>query len=269
MATRGTALDQEAGDTLLGQDRRASPGAAPRTPRPRAGSSSTPAGRRRAAAASGARVNSQNGLARGTAGEPARRLQPQPAVEHHPHRRALLEPGQAAGEHRVVGQGGAAADQDGVVAQAQPMALGPCRGAGDPLAVAGGGGDPAVGTGGELERHLRPACAHPREEAGVEPARLGLQAADLDRDAGGAQPGDALAVDARVGVDRGHHRAGDAGGEHEVGAGRGAAVMGAGLEGDVGGAAAGGLAGAPDRLALGMRAGRRAGSSRARPPARP
>ena len=139
------------------------------------------------------------------------------------------------------------------MAQAQAVPLRPRGRTGDPLAVAGGGGDPAVGTGRELERHQRPTLAHPREEPRVQPAGLGFQAAHLDRDAGRPQPRDALAVDPRVRVDGGDHGPRDAGGQHEVGAGRGAAMMRAGLEGHVGRAAARRLAGTLDRLALGMR----------------
>ncbi len=57
-------------------------------------------------------------------------------------------------------------------------------------------------------------------------------------DVGGAEFGEALAADERVGVDGGDDAAGDAGGDECVGAGAGAAVVGAGFEGDVGGCAA-------------------------------
>ena len=61
---------------------------------------------------------------------------------------------------------------------------------------------------------------------------------DDDFDVGGAEFGEALAADERVGVDGGDDAAGDAGGDECVGAGAGAAVVGAGFEGDVGGCAA-------------------------------
>ena len=60
---------------------------------------------------------------------------------------------------------------------------------------------------------------------------------DVDFDAGGTEPGDALAADEGVGVDGGDDAAGDAVGDECVGAGAGAAVVGAGLEGDVCGCA--------------------------------
>ncbi len=66
-----------------------------------------------------------------------------------------------------------------------------------------------------------------------------LAGAEGDFDAGGAEFGDALAADERVGVLGGDDGAGDAGGDEGVGAGRGAAVVGAGLEGDVGGGSGG------------------------------
>ena len=54
-----------------------------------------------------------------------------------------------------------------------------------------------------------------------------------------AQPGDALAGDARIGIlERRPPTRGDAGGDQRVGAGRGLAPMAAGLEGDIGGGAA-------------------------------
>ncbi len=60
---------------------------------------------------------------------------------------------------------------------------------------------------------------------------------EVDFDVGGAEFGEALAADERVGIDGGDDAARDAGGDEGVGAGAGAAVVGAGFEGDVGGCA--------------------------------
>jgi len=59
-----------------------------------------------------------------------------------------------------------------------------------------------------------------------------------DFDVGGAEFGEALTADERVGIDGGDDAADDAGGDERVRAGAGAALVGAGFEGDVGGGAA-------------------------------
>ena len=120
--------------------------------------------------------------------------------------------------------------------------------------------------GAELDAHPRPAALDAREEAAVEFARLRLQQAALDLDAGRHQLAEALAVDRRVRIAAGGDDAGDAGGDQRVGAGRRAPGVRAGLEGDVGGGAARLVAGLAQRDALPRAARRRArGSPRRRP----
>ncbi len=122
----------------------------------------------------------------------------------------------------------------------------------------------AVGRDRELEHDLRAAFAHAPDVAGMGAPRLGGADADVDRDAGGAQPRMARAGDLRVGVfERGDH-ARDAGGDDRVGAGRRLAVMRAGLERHVERGAARCLAGAAAAPRSRHAAGRRLASSRAR-----
>ena len=66
--------------------------------------------------------------------------------------------------------------------------------AGDPLALAARQGRRAVEAGGELDAHPGPAARHARHEPGVELARLALEHAALDRDAGRGEARDAAAV---------------------------------------------------------------------------
>ena len=49
----------------------------------------------------------------------------QPGIEHDPQRRAMREPRQAAGQHRIVRQHGSDAHQNGVMPRAQQMAMRP------------------------------------------------------------------------------------------------------------------------------------------------
>ena len=75
-------------------------------------------------------------------------------------------------------------------------------------------------------------------EGFVEVAGGLFEDAESDFDIGGAEFGDALPADLRVGVLCGDDAAGDSGGDEGVGAGWSAAVMAAGFEGDVGGGSA-------------------------------
>ena len=151
---------------------------------------------------------------------------------------------------------------------------------GDPLAGAVVQGGLAVQ--GSRDLHAQPGrlAHHPAEEAEVEFARFGGAGADLDLDAGGAQPREALAGHQRVGVWQGGHDLADAGAGQGVAAGAGAAVVGAGLQRHIGGGAvtawpraaasrkamisACGLAGLLG-AALAQDRGRRARRSRSRP----
>ncbi len=84
------------------------------------------------------------------------------------HRRAMAEPGQAAGQQRIVGDRRAAADHHRIVAGAQRMGAVARQRAGDPLALAGMRRDAAVERRRELQRDERPSLAHAQQEAGIE-----------------------------------------------------------------------------------------------------
>ena len=111
----------------------------------------------------------------------------------------------------------------------------------------------AVGRHRELERHVRPPVAHAADMPGMGAPRLLGAEPDIDRDALLAQPRMALAGDLRIGILQRRHHARDAGRHDGVDAGRRLAVMRAGLERHVERRAARRLAGAPQRLDLGMR----------------
>ena len=111
--------------------------------------------------------------------------------DHHPHRAAVVHPEVADVQARVVAPHRAGADQHRVGLGAHQVHLGAGARPGDPAALAGAGGDPAVERGGELQGQHRPPGRQPAEEAAVDRHRLGGEAADLDRDPGGAQRLDA------------------------------------------------------------------------------
>ncbi len=177
----------------------------------------------------------------------------QPAIDDDADRTPALEPADPAGEQRIVGHDGIAADHDGVVRRAQQVRAGARRFAGDPAALAGGRGDAAVERGRELQGDERPAVPQAREEAGIDLGRLARAKPGLDRDPGRAQPRNTLAGDARVGVlDRQHDARHPRGGKR-IGAGRRLAPMAARLEAHIGGCAAGTLAGPSQSLGLAVR----------------
>ena len=117
----------------------------------------------------------------------------------------------------------------------------PARGRGDPLALAGRGGDAAVQAHRPLEGHRRAAEGVARQEVEVERRRLRRQRADLDLDAGGFQPREAGARRPRVRVAVAGDDPRDTGPDQGVGARRGVAGVGAGLQRHVDGRAAGPL----------------------------
>ena len=164
-------------------------------------------------------------------------------VEDDAEQRAAAGAGRAAvGEGGVVGEHGADAGEEGVGGVAEAVDLGAGLGAGEPVGLAGGAlgcgwGQFAVDRERGLEGNEGAAGLDEVGEGVVEVAGRLLEDADGDVDAGGAEFGDALAADERVGIDGGDDAAGDFGGDEGVGAGAGAAVMAAGLEGDVGGGA--------------------------------
>ena len=195
----------------------------------------------------------------GVGEQPRRRRDAQAAVDDDPHRRAMGEPGQPAGQLRIVGKNGAGADHDRVVAGAQGVRPVARRRAGDPLALAAGKRDAAVERGGKLERHERPAMPQPRQKAGVDLGGLLRAKPGFDRDAGRAQRGNSVAADPRVGVFEGDDDALDASLDQRIGAGRGLAPVAAGFETDIGGSTARRTAGPAQRLGLAMRPAARLG----------
>ena len=160
---------------------------------------------------------------------------------------------QPAGQQRIVGQRRADADHDGVALGAQQMNALAGGFAGDCNRQPPRGAGLAVGRDRELEGHLGPTVAHAPNVAG-EVVRAPLRAdADVDRNAGRAQPRVAGAGHFGIGVFDRRDDAGDAGLDDCVGARRRFAEMRARLERDVKRRAARGVAGAPQRLDLGMR----------------
>ena len=111
---------------------------------------------------------------------------------------------------------------------------------------------------------MRTLVADAPEMPGMIARRFRSTEPDIDRDAGGAQPRMALAGHFRIGIlDRRHH-ARDAGCDDGVGAGRRLAEMRARLQRHIERGAARGLAGAPERLRLGMGTAAWLASSRGR-----
>ena len=143
---RGTALDQDSGDTLPGE-RRQGPA--------RLHASALHLGRdkdhgtRRRQGPGAGRIGPLDGddpkrHPAGGGGEAAAGRQTQPRIEHDADRRAALHPLEPAVEQRVVGERGAGADQDRVVRGAVEMGAPPRRRAGDPARRPRRRRDPAV-----------------------------------------------------------------------------------------------------------------------------
>ena len=141
--------------------------------------------------------------------------------------------GQPHVEGGVVGERGADADDDGVAEAPQPVRLLAGRLSGDPSRAAIEGGDLAVERHGPLERHVRAAPLHRGEERAVGGARVGLETAQGDLDAGRAERRGSTAAHLRVRVGGGDHDPPDARGEDGLDARLRSAVMVAGLERDV------------------------------------
>ncbi len=132
--------------------------------------------------------------------------QPQRAIQHHPHRRARFHPRQAAGQHRIIRQHGADADQDGVALRAQQMHARLRRLARDRDRLVAGGADLVVGGDGEFQDHMRALVADAAEMPGVIARGFRGTQADIDRDPGRAEFGMPLPGHFRIGVfDRRHH----------------------------------------------------------------
>ena len=110
---------------------------------------------------------------------------------------------------------------------------------------------------------MRAAVAHAPDMAGMIVARLVGADADIDRDAGGAQPRMARARHFGIGIFDRRHDARNAGGDHGVGARRRFAEMRARLERDVERRATRCRPGAAQRLDFGMRPAARLGPAAA------
>jgi hypothetical protein len=126
----------------------------------------------------------------------------------------------------------------------QTLAVGARCLAGDPLALARGGGDAPVERAGKLEMKERPPILHPQQEAGIDLGRLGGALAHLHDDARCLEPGVALPFHPGIGILQRRDDAGDAGCHQGIGAGRRATVVRARLERDIDRGALQGFAGA-------------------------
>src|SRR5258705_4645598 len=143
----------------------------------------------------------------------------------------LFEPRKTDVQLWRVGQIGASADQDHVAVRALEMDVGARVFAGDPFALARWQRNLAVDRQRELERDPRPSELKPRQPAGERALRR--LPADPQRhvDSSGAQPPDALARGARVGILERDDDARRLGLEQQIGARRAAwAIVGTGLE---------------------------------------
>ncbi len=191
-------------------------------------------------------------LARG-ADDRGRQRNAKPGVENDPHRRAREHARQPAGQVRVVGEHRADADQNGVSLRAHLVHPLPRRLPGDADRLAAGEARLAVGGDGKLQQHLRPGLAHPPRMAGVVAHGVFRAEPGFDHDPAFAKPGVALPRHLRIDILQRRHHAGDAGLDDGVGARRRLAVMRARLERHVERCALRGLAGALQRLGLGVR----------------
>ena len=159
------------------------------------------------------------------------------AIEDDTNRRGVGEARQPAIEPGVVGLGRAPADGDRIVAGACEVAVDARGFAGDPLALAGGGGDPPVERMRRLHRDQWPPFGLAEHEAEIEGVRLLAQYIPHHRHAAFAQAGEAAAGHTRIGILYRGDDARDTGGDQRISARRGLPMMAAGLEGDVSGGA--------------------------------
>ena len=83
---------------------------------------------------------------------------------------------------------------------AQALAVGSRRFAGDPPALARGGGDAPVERARKLEVKERPPLLHPQQKAGIDLGRLRRTLAHLDGNARFLEPGVALPLDPGIGI---------------------------------------------------------------------
>ncbi len=185
---------------------------------------------------------------------------PAPGVEQHAQRRVLRKRvGVAHRERGAVGEGGAGTHHHGLGVGPQPVRVGPGGGTGDPLRRAVGRRGAAVDAEGGLDQ-AEGAPGTPVVEVGGELEGRGVGAdAQVDRDPGRPQPGDALPR--HQGRDRRARRRPGAipACDQGVGTGRGPAVVAARFEGHVGGGVPGRVAGGGQSDGLGVGPPRRLG----------
>src|SRR5271169_1097307 len=110
------------------------------------------------------------------------------AVNYDPHRRAMVEPGQAAGQLRIVGNDSTGADHDRVVTGAQGVRALARRRSGDPLTLATRGGDAAIERSSEFEGDEGTPEPQAAQETRVDLGRLLCAEPGLDVEARCAQP---------------------------------------------------------------------------------
>ena len=211
-----TALDQDAGDAARAERRkgRAQVGIAVLVgvdldKRDAAVAIGVPA--RRRLARRGRKSHHPRGRAARAGHQLVGQRQAQASVHHHPHRRTVDEPRQAARQLRIVLHRRGRPHQHRIVARPQSVGHPPRGLAGYPPAFRGVRGNASVERGGELQRHQRPAVAHAQDKTRVEFGGLGLARTDIGIDTRRDQPPEAAAVDAGIGIAQRDDRPCDAG----------------------------------------------------------
>src|SRR6516164_5320510 len=156
------------------------------------------------------------------------------AVDDYPHWRAVAEPGQAAGQLRIVRNNGTGADHDRVVTGSQGVRAVARRRSGDPLTLAGRDSDAAVERSCEFERDKGTPEPQAAEETRIDLGRLLGTEPDLDVEPRRTQPAQSLAGDARIRIFKSDHRPPYPAGDQCIDAGRGLAPVTTRLETDMG-----------------------------------
>ncbi len=180
--------------------------------------------------------------ARWTPSEPAGAVR-DAACRLHPARRVSakrFKTGKAAGQFGIIGQRGAAANQDRLVAGAHQMALGPRNRAGDRHLALHPQPDQPVGGNRQLQRHEGRPRLLARQDRPARP--IAASCARTTRQRPRCRPARSMAwpfpLTRSSGIDHGGHHARNTGVDQRLRARRRAAVMGAGFERHIGGGAA-------------------------------
>ena len=155
------------------------------------------------------------------------------------------------GQGGIVGQDGAGAHHDGVALAAQAVGIATCDRRGDPSAGGIGGGHAPVQARRQLPGHQWPSAGHSEGPRAIEALGLPTAQPGAHSHAGLSQPRRSTRGE-RIGVVLGVNDLGDAGVEERSGARPGASSVVAGLESDDGDGASRALAGAGQRVDLGM-----------------